>query len=199
MMLTFLPAGAVSAFAEGIADDTTKETLLKGGENITDSGTYQLNGTYKKGITINTTGSVVINVTGNVTGELPHIEWGTVIPLISIQAGTVNFNGDSRYTVTNNQVICNDGGNLTVNGGKYVCKKHPYERDALCFSLGRGRNLIENVTIETDCGAISLGSNGENAVIRSSKITAKWAARDGAIFCRPKDKMAVMELDDVEV
>lgn len=199
MMLTFLPAGAVSAFAEGTADDTTKETLLKGGENITDSGTYQLNGTYKKGITINTTGSVVINVTGNVTGELPHIEWGTVIPLISIQAGTVNFNGDSRYTVTNNQVICNDGGNLTVNGGKYVCKKHPYERDALCFSLGRGRNLIENVTIETDCGAVSLGSNGENAVIRSSKITAKWAARDGAIFCRPKDKMAVMELDDVEV
>ena len=201
MMLTFLPAGAVSAFAEGAAEpiDPSKGTLLHGGENITDSGTYQLRGTYKQGITINTTGSVEINVTGEVTGELPHIEWGTVIPLISIQAGTVNFNGDSRYTVTNNQVICNDGGNLTVNGGKYVCKKHPYERDARCFSLGRGRNLIENVTIETDCGAISLGSNGENAVIKSSKITAKWAARDGAIFCRPNDKMAVMELDDVEV
>ena len=198
MMLTFLPAGAVSAFAEEPID-SSKGTLLHGGENITDSGTYQLNGTYKQGITINTTGSVEINVTGEVTGELPHIEWGTVIPLISIQAGTVNFNGDSRYTVTNNQVICNDGGNLTVNGGKYVCKKHPYERDALCFSLGRGRNLIENVTIETDCGAISLGSNGENAVIKSSKITAKWAARYGAIFCRPNDKMAVMELDDVEV
>ena len=198
MMLTFLPAGAVSAFAEEPVD-SSKGTLLYGGENITDSGTYQLRGTYNQGITINTTGTVVINVTGEVTGELPHIEWGTVIPLISIQAGTVNFNGDSRYTVTNNQVICNDGGNLTVNGGKYVCKKHPYERDALCFSLGRGRNLIENVTIETDCGAISLGSNGENAVIKSSKITAKWAARDGAIFCRPNNKMAVMELDDVEV
>ena len=198
MMLTFLPAGAVSAFAEEPID-SSKGTLLHGGENITDNGTYQLRGTYKQGITINTTGSVEINVTGEVTGELPHNEWGTVIPLISIQAGTVNFNGDSRYTVTNNQVICNDGGNLTVNGGKYVCKKHPYERDALCFSLGRGRNLIENVTIETDCGAISLGSNGENAVIKSSKITAKWAARDGAIFCRPNDKMAVMELDDVEV
>ena len=198
MMLTFLPAGAVSAFAEEPVD-SSKGTLLHGGENITDSRTYQLRGTYKQGITINTTGTVVINVTGEVTGELPHIEWGTVIPLISIQAGTVIFNGDSRYTVTNNQVICNDGGNLTVNGGKYVCKKHPYERDALCFSLGRGRNLIENVTIETDCRAISLGSNGENAVIKSSKITAKWAARDGAIFCRPNNKMAVMELDDVEV
>ena len=207
MMLTFLPAGAVSAFAEENTIDPEKGVLLKSGDTINDkfieehdgATTYQLNGTYEQGITINTTGSVVINVTGNVTGELPHIEWGTVIPLISIQAGTVNFNGDSRYTVTNNQVICNDGGNLTVNGGKYVCKKHPYERDALCFSLGRGRNLIENVTIETDCRAISLGWNGENAVIKDSKITAKWAGSDGAIFCRPNDKMAVMELDNVEV
>lgn len=29
MMLTFLPAGAVSAFAEGTADDTTKGELLQ--------------------------------------------------------------------------------------------------------------------------------------------------------------------------
>ena len=198
MMLTFLPAGAVSAFAEEPVD-SSKGTLLHGGENITDSGTYQLRGPYTKGITINTTGTVVINVTGNVTGEIPHLEWRVSDPLISIQAGTVNFNGDSRYTVTNNQVIRNDGGNLTVDGGKYVCKMHPYERDARCFSLGRGRNLIENVTIETDCEAISLGSNGENAVIKDSKITAKWAGSDGAIFCRPNDKMAVMELDNVEV
>ena len=201
MMLTLLPAGAVSAFAEGAAEpiDPSKGTLLNGGDTITESGTYQLNGTYKKGITINTTGSVVINVTGNVTGEIPHLQWRASEPLISIQAGTVTFNGNDSYTVTNNQVIRNDGGNLTVNGGKYVCKMHPYERNARCFSLGRGRNLIENVTIETDCEAISLGWNGENAVIKDSKITAKWAGSDGAIFCRPNDKMAVMELDNVEV
>ena len=198
MMLTFLPAGAVSAFAEEPIDPS-KETLLHGGENITDSGTYQLSGTYKKGITINTKGSVVINVTGNVTGEIPHLQWRASEPLISIQAGTVTFNGNDSYTVTNNQVIRNDGGILTVDGGKYVCKMHPYERNARCFSLGRGRNLIENVTIETDCQAISLGWNGENAVIKDSKITAKWASSDGAIFCRPNDKMAVMELDNVEV
>lgn len=198
MMLTFLPAGAVSAFAEEPIDPS-KGTLLHGGENITDSGTYQLSGTYKKGITINTKGSVVINVTGNVTGEIPHLQWRASEPLISIQAGTVTFNGNDSYTVTNNQVIRNDGGILTVDGGKYVCKMHPYERNAMCFSLGRGRNLIENVTIETDCQAISLGWNGENAVIKDSKITAKWASSDGAIFCRPNDKMAVMELDNVEV
>lgn len=64
MMLTFLPAGAVSAFAEEPID-SSKGTLLHGGENITDSGTYQLRGTYKQGITINTTGSVEINVRGH--------------------------------------------------------------------------------------------------------------------------------------
>ena len=207
MMLTFLPAGAVSAFAEENTIDPEKGVLLQSGDTINDkfiedhdgATTYQLNGTYKKGITINTTGSVVINVTGNVTGEIPHLQWRASEPLISIQAGTVTFNGNDSYTVTNNQVICNDGGILTVDGGKYVCKMHPYERNARCFSLGRGRNLIENVTIETDCEAISLGWNGENAVIKDSKITAKWAGSDGAIFCRPNDKMAVMELDNVEV
>ena len=54
MMLTFLPAGAVSAFAEGTADDTTKETLLKSGDTITTAGTYQLYGNYNQGITIYT-------------------------------------------------------------------------------------------------------------------------------------------------
>ena len=207
MMLTFLPAGAVSAFAEENTIDPEKGVLLQSGDTINDkfiedhdgATTYQLRGTYKQGITINTTGSVEINVTGNVTGEIPHLQWRRSDPLISIQAGTVTFNGNDSYTVTNNQVICNDGGILTVDGGKYVCKMHPYERDARCFSLGRGRNLIENVTIETDCEAISLGWNGENAVIKDSKITAKWAGSDGAIFCRPNDKMAVMELDNVEV
>lgn len=206
MMLTFLPAGAVSAFAEGTADDTIKGERLQGGENITDSGTYQLNGTYKKGITINTTGSVVINVTGDVTGELPHLEFGESDPLISIQAGTVIFNGNDSYTVTNNQVIRNDGGNLTVNRGKYVCKQDVdgggvNEKNACCFYLGRGTNLIENVTIETDYKAIFLDSDGEKAVIKKSKITKKLADHtwgdDGGISCRTNN--GEMELDNVEV
>ena len=74
MMLTFLPAGAVSAFAEGTADepiDLSKGTLLTGGETITGNGKYQLNGTYTQGITINTEGPVEINVTGNVTVDVP--------------------------------------------------------------------------------------------------------------------------------
>lgn len=72
MMLTFLPAGAVSAFAEGTADDTTKGMLLHGGDIIEESGTYQLRGPYTQGITINTEGPVKINVTGNVTVDVPE-------------------------------------------------------------------------------------------------------------------------------
>ena len=200
MMLTFLPAGAVSAFAEGAVGpiDPSKGTLLTGGETITDSGPYQLQGSYTKAITIDTEGSVEINVTGDVTGNLPHTRGND--PLIIINNGTVAFNGNDSYTVTNNQVIRNNGGILTVRGGKYVCMAHPYEYDGCCFSLGHGKNLIENVTIETSYQAIVLGWDGENAVIKNSKIK-KINGRDdsGAIDCRPTETNGIMELDNVEV
>ena len=200
MMLTFLPAGAVSAFAEGAVGpiDPSKGTLLTGGETITDSGPYQLQGSYTEAITIDTEGSVEINVTGDVTGNLPHTRGND--PLIIINNGTVAFNGNDSYTVTNNQVIRNNGGILTVRGGKYVCMAHPYEYDGCCFSLGHGKNLIENVTIETSYQAIVLGWDGENAVIKNSKIK-KINGRDdsGAIYCRPTETNGIMELDNVEV
>ncbi len=188
MMLTFLPAGAVSAFAEGTADDTTEGKLLKSGDIITDSGTYQLNGPYTKGITINTKGPVEINVTGEVTGELPHPKWGAGDPLISIQAGTVNFNGDSRYPVTVNggSVISNKGGNLTLNGGKYSCSGN-----SSAFTLSNGINQVENVTIESKYDAIDVTYNCDSAVIENSNITAQYTegADAGGIVCFTNGKL----------
>ena len=193
MMLTFLPAGAVSAFAEGTADDTTKGELLTDGKTITESGTYQLNGPYTKGITINTEDSVEINVTGNVTGNLPD----TSGALIYIKNGTVTFNGNG-HTVTSTKVIYNEGGNLTVQGGTYVCQAHDYKADASCFALCSGENRIENVTIETDDEAITVALNCENAVIKKSKITKKYEGWSfGAIQCHAAN--GNVELDDVEV
>ena len=193
MMLTFLPAGAVSAFAEETADESSKETLLKSGDSITDSGTYQLKGPYTQSITINTEGSVVINVTGNVTGNLPD----TSGALIYIKNGTVTFNGNG-HTVTSTQVIYNEGGNLTVQGGTYVCQAHDYKADASCFALSSGENRIENVTIETDDEAINVTLNCENAVIKKSKITKKYEGWGlGAIYCHAAN--GNVELDDVEV
>lgn len=191
MMLTFLPAGAVSAFAEENIGD-----IIADGAAITKSGTYQLKGPYTKGITINTEDSkdsVVINVTGNVTGNLPD----TSGALIYIKNGTVTFNGNG-HTVTSTQVIYNEGGNLTVQGGTYVCQAHDYKADASCFAFSSGKNRIENVTIETDDAAITVTLNCENAVIKKSKITKKYEGHGlGAINCRAAN--GNVELDDVEV
>ena len=144
MMLTFLPAGAVSAFAEETADDTTKGTLLTDGKTITESGTYQLNGPYTKGIKINTTGSVVINVTGNVTVTVP--ENVNNFCFITIEkADSVTIDDAAQYPVTVNggSVISNLGEELIVNGGKYICNVRNYYSSA--FNLSNGSNRVENV------------------------------------------------------
>ena len=199
MMLTFLPAGAVSAFAEGTADDTidsSKGTLLKNGDNIEQAGKYQLRGPYTQGITINTEGSVEINVTGNVTVDFPENNKNYYFITIK-KADSVTFNGDAQYPVTVNggSVISNEGGNLTVNGGKYICNGR--NRYFFAFTLANGINQVENVTIESKYGAIDVVSNCKNAVIESSIITAKWAY-DGAISCWPRQYSDVMELYNVD-
>ena len=198
MMLTFLPAGAVSAFAEGTADDTTKGELLTDGKTITESGTYQLNGPYTKGITINTEGSVVINVTGNVTVDFP--ESNRNFDFITIEkAGSVTINGDAQYPVIVNggSVISNDGGNLTVNGGKYICNvRNPYSS---AFTLANGSNRVENVTIESKFTAIWVSLNCDSAVIKNSEITKQYSsgAYEGGIVCRTTN--GTLDLDHVTV
>ena len=206
MMLTFLPAGAVSAFAEGAVGpiDPSKGTLLTGGETITGNGTYQLNGTYTQGITI-TEGSVEINVTGVVTGNLLHTEGSgifsvtTAVPLITIKGGTVTFNGDNSYTVASNALIRNDGGDLTVQGGTYVSTSQRGLRYADCFSLHHGRNVIKDVTIETIYTGIDFYGDGEYAEINNSKIVKGpgWEGNAG-ICCRVNSK-GIMNLNSVEV
>ena len=192
MMLTFLPAGAVSAFAEGTADDTidlSKGTLLHSGDIITDSGPYQLKGPYTQGITINTTGSVVINVTGNVTVDFPENNKNYYFITIE-KADSVTINDDAQYPVIVNggDVISNLGENLTINGGKYICNgRNPYSS---AFTLSNGSNrvenvTVENVTIESKYTAIWVGYACDSAVIENSNITAQYTegAHAGGIVC----------------
>ena len=198
MMLTFLPAGAVSAFAEGTADDTTKGELLTDGQPITKSGTYQLNGPYTKGITINTTGSVEINVTGNVTVTVP--ENVNNFCFITIEkADSVTINGDAQYPVIVNggSVISNCGKELIVNGGKYICSvRNP---NTTAFFLSNGRNQVENVTIESKYNAILVSSDCDSAVIKKSEITKQYnsSAYEGGIVCRTTN--GTLDLDHVTV
>ena len=197
MMLTFLPAGAVSAFAEEpIAP--SKEKLLHGGDTITTAGTYQLKGPYTKGIKINTEGSVEINVTGEVTVTAP--ENVNNFCFITIEkANSVTFNGDAQYPVTVNggQVIANVGGNLTVNGGKYICNvRNPYSS---AFILANGSNQVENVTIESKFTAIWVSLNCDSAVIKNSEIKKQYSsgAYEGGIVCRTTN--GTLDLDHVTV
>ncbi len=198
MMLTFLPAGAVSAFAEETADESSKETLLNGGDTITESGTYQLNGPYTKGITINTEGSVKINVTGNVTVTAPENESNFYFITIK-KAGSVTFNGDVQYPVIVNggSVILNKGENLTVNGGKYICNVRNSYSSA--FTLANGSNRVENVTIESKFTAIWVSLNCDSAVIKNSEITKQYSsgAYEGGIVCRTTN--GTLDLDHVTV
>lgn len=64
MMLTFLPAGAVSAFAE----EEELGIKLTDGQKVTKPGTYYLEGTYRKQITfdVEESGTVKVNLKGNV-------------------------------------------------------------------------------------------------------------------------------------
>ena len=194
MMLTFLPAGAVSAFAEEPIDPS-KGTLLHSGDIITDSRTYQLSGPYTQGITIDTEGSVEINVTGNVTVDVPENERNFYFINIK-NAKSVIFNDDAQYPVTVNggNVISNKGGNLTLNGGKYSCSGN-----SSAFTLSNGINQVENVTIESKYDAIDVTYNCDSAVIRNSNITASnsGGAYEGCIVCRTTN--GTMDLDHVTV
>ena len=191
MMLTFLPAGAVSAFAEeNIGDDRIAD-----GATITTAGTYQLYGNYNQGIKINTEGSVEINVTGEVTVTAPENDKKFYFITIE-KADSVIINDDAaQYPVTVNggSAIYNKGGNLTLNGGKYSCSGN-----SSAFTLSNGINLVKNVTIESKYDAIYVTDNCDSAVIKNSEITKQYegSAYEGGILCRTN---GTLDLDHVTV
>lgn len=197
MMLTFLPAGAVSAFAEEPVD-SSKGTLLHSGDIITDSGPYQLKGPYTQGITINTEGSVEINVTGKVTVDVPDNVNNFCFITIE-KADSVTINDDAQYPVTVNggSVIANCGKELIVNGGKYICNVRNPNTSA--FTLVNGSNRVENVTIESKYNAILVASDCDSAVIKNSEITKQYksSAYEGGIVCCITN--GTLDLDHVTV
>ena len=204
MMLTFLPAGAVPAFAEEPID-SSKETILQSGDIIENSGTYQLNGNYNQGIKINTEGSVEINVTGNVTVTAPENEYNFCFITIE-KADSVTINDAAKYPVIVNggSVISNEDGNLTVKCGTYICNvRNPYSSAFTLSdanSINRVKNVtIENVTIESKYNAIWVGRNCDSAVIKKSEITKQYknSAYDGGIVCFTTN--GTLDLDHVTV
>lgn len=179
MMLTFLPAGAVSAFAEGTADDTTKGTLLESGAVITKGGSYRLRGNYTKAIKINTSEQVIINIAeGDEVTFNPSRDDDTIV-LLSVVA-------DSNLTVNNNGIYSGptflytgtkiNNANVTINGGRYNITKQPNVHACAFNFLGSGTDVVDGVYIEAgqDCTGIDAGfqasGNAPNVSIIDSEI-----------------------------
>ena len=115
MMLTFLPAGAVSAFAEGTADDTTKGELLTDGQPITKGGTYSLSGgSYTEGIKIETSAPVTINI-----AEGAIIKNNGSHSFLEVkEGGKLILNNKGTYEGTS--FLYFKGNEAEISGGKYI-------------------------------------------------------------------------------
>ena len=120
MMLTFLPAGAVSAFAEENTIDPEKGVLLKSGDIINDTfieeqdgaTTYQMRNAYTSGVTISASEKVTINITGNIdyNGSLFNVS----------NNGNVMVENGANYVVEGGaRIVTLFQGTITINGGTY--------------------------------------------------------------------------------
>ena len=164
MMLTFLPAGAVSAFAEEEID-SSKGTLIP--NNYTgnvytiaeENTTYQMKGDYNFPIKITAKG-VTINIIGNITYGF-EVHDGDIPYLIDVETtGGVTIN-NNNYNVTASESDCGfvttrgartaanpdaPAGSATINGGSYTT----VNTETLCNS--QGEMMLNNVTAECQNG-----------------------------------------------
>ena len=180
MMLTFLPAGAVSAFAEGAVGsiDPSKGTLLTGGETITKGGTYRLSGPYTKAITINTSESVIINIAdGDVVSFKPDKDAETNV-LLDVTNSDLTVNNHGVYNGPTFLCTSTDNAKVTIHGGRYNIESQPRITPcAFAFDAGGSDEnpiVVDGVHIEAgaDCTGIDAGDlvHAPKVMIKNSTI-----------------------------
>ena len=177
MMLTFLPAGAVSAFAEEPIDPS-KGTLLHGDETISRGGTYSLSGNYTKAIKINTSESVIINIAaGDEVTFKPEEGAGPYVLLDVVTNSDLTVNNNGVYNGPTFLYISTNSANakVTINGGRYNITKQPnVETCAFDFEVGGSDEnpiVVDGVYIETglDCTGIE-ACGAPKVMIKNSEI-----------------------------
>ena len=164
MMLTFLPAGAVSAFAEEKIDSSTEILIPNdysdGVYRITEANTtYQMKENYNFPIEIAATG-VTINIIGNITYGFEGYRDGdgAISYLINVKStGGVTINNYANYNVTASKSDCGfvttrgdrtaqnpnaPAGSAIINGGSYTT----VNKETLWNS--QGKMTLNNVTAE---------------------------------------------------
>ncbi len=204
MMLTFLPAGAVSAFAEENID-SRKGTLIPNNYDggvytiAEDNTTYQMKGNYNFPIKITAKG-VTINITGNITygfdSSYHNGSWGFSY-LIDVQTtGGVTINNDANYKVTTDKSDCGFvatwgngtvAGSAIINGGRYTT----YNQEP--FWNSQGEMTLTNVTAE--CQNDLAVTNREGTMIidggsyKSINSTAIYNNRGGEMTIKGKPEV----------
>ena len=211
MMLTFLPAGAVSAFAEDTID-SSKETLLHDGdETITKGGTYRLSGNYTKAIKITTSDLVIINIAnGDVVSFEPE-EHARLNVLLDVEASsdlTVNNNGvynGPTFLYTSGK---SDNAKVTIHGGHYNIKRQPnLMPSAFTFAAGGSEEnpiVVDGVYIEggEDCSGIDAGAYGGSTApkvkIKNSEINVRGTGYTAGGAINIIDSQTSVILEDVK-
>ena len=141
MMLTFLPAGAVSAFAEENIGNRIED-----GATIDHGGTYSLSGNYTQAIKITTKEQVTINIADG--EEVTFSPSNYPIAMLSVEEGgnlIVNNHGSYKGTT----FLSFAGTTAKISGGKYEIARGQYTMDMAAFDFEEGENVtIENAKIQ---------------------------------------------------
>ena len=139
MMLTFLPAGAVSAFAE--------ENIIADGATITRGGTYSLSGNYTKAIKITTSDLVTINIAdGDKVTFSP-----SSYPMTMLQVeedGNLIVNNHGSYEGAT--FLSFAGKTAEISGGTYkITRQYNSDMGIVAFDFDKGEDVtIENAKIQ---------------------------------------------------
>ena len=208
MMLTFLPAGAVSAFAEDTIDPS-KETLLESGAVITKGGSYRLRGDYTEAIKINTSEQVIINIADGDEVSFEPKEHAKLNVLLDVAA-------DSDLTVNNNGVYNgptflytsgeSDNAKVTIHGGRYNIKRQPnLMPSAFTFAAGGSEEnpiVVDGVHIEagSDCSGIDAGGYGTAPKVKiiNSEINVLGTGYTAGGAINIKNSQTSVTLEDVK-
>ena len=200
MMLTFLPAGAVSAFAEENTIDPEKGVLLQSGDTINDkfivdhngATTYQMRNNYASGVTISASEKVTINITGNIDYN------GTLFNVLN--SGNVTVENNKNYTVKGGaRVVSLVQGTITVNGGTYYGSR---TETFLNFRHNQGEMWLNDINVIAS-GDNAVNNQGGKVHIKGGTYTSNsspviynqtWDRDAGGV-----ELVGIMTLTDVTV
>ena len=202
MMLTFLPAGAVSAFAEENTIDPEKGVLLQSGDTINDkfieehdgATTYQMRNNYAIGVTIRASKKVTINITGNIDYN------GTLFTVSN--SGNVMVENNKNYTVKGGaRVVSLVQGTITVNGGTYYGSS---TETFLNYRYNNGVMWLNDINVITS-GDNAVNNQGGKVHIKGGTYTSNSSpviynqTWDRYLNPGEAEQVGIMKLTDVTV